>query len=487
MSDGQPTQRDLRSFRSRLAFRATLVVALGLCLLSVGTAYALGTLLDREIDASILNIAAIQAGSLADGPGDEMHFHEWELTPEEAVSVRDLVQYAQVWDANGSSLLRSQYMTSDLPINGDALARASGGELVWARQDFEGTSVRMLFYPLERLGAAHEAHVLQVAAPLTQRDSILLRAIVFFCVLTLLLASATYAGSWWLAGSAVRPIHAVIDQAEEIGVGSLDRRINAFADTAEYRRLVDVLNTMLTRIHGAFEAQRRFAADASHELRSPLTVMRGEIEVALRRPRSEQEYVEILESTLEEVVRLSRISEDLLALARSDAGTLEPCAEVVDVQATVGRIVERLRGKAEDRGMSITLSTGGSPTATVDAAVLGQIAWNLADNALDHAPDGGNVRVRVSRDDVSVTVMVEDDGPGIGSVDPDLLFERFYRGDRSRSRSDRVTHTGLGLAIVRALARAHGGSVQAEDRSGGGAIFTAVLRQLPTPQHRTEP
>jgi two-component system OmpR family sensor kinase len=462
------------------------VVAVGLSVLGLGTAWALGTLLDREIDASVLNIASIQAASLADGPGGQMHFHEWELTPEEAVSVRDLVQYAQVWDASGSSLLRSQYMTSDLPVDADALARASAGELIWARQNFEGTQVRTLFYPLARLGAAHEAHVLQVAAPLTQRDAILFRATVFFCLLTVLMTTATYAGAGWLAGSAVQPIHAVIDQAEEIGAGSLDRRINAFADTTEYRRLVEVLNTMLTRIHGAFEAQRRFAADASHELRSPLTVMRGEIEVALRRPRSEGEYVEVLESTLEEAVRLSRISEDLLALARSDAGTLEPRAEVVDVVDEARRIVERLRAKAEERGISIDSRAEGGGSATVDAAVLGQILWNLTDNALEHAPDGGNVLVQISTDDLAVTVTVTDDGPGIGDVDPDLLFERFYRGDRARTPSGGAASTGLGLAIVRALARAHGGSVHAEDRPGGGALFTAVLRQIPVSPHRTE-
>ena len=466
-----------KSFRSQLALRATIVVALGLSALSLVTGLALGTLLDREVDASILNIAAIQAGSLADGPSGQMHFHEWELTPDEAASVRDLVQYAQVWDANGSSLLRSQYMTSDLPTEPEVLARASSGELIWARQDFEGTPVRTLFYPLERLGPAHEAHVLQVAAPLTQRNAILFQATIFLVLLTITMAGATYAGSWWLAGSAVRPVHAVIDQAEEIGAGSLDRRINAFAETAEYRRLVDVLNTMLTRIHGAFEAQRRFAADASHELRSPLTVMRGEIEVALRRPRTEAEYTEVLESTLEEAVRLSRISEDLLTLARADADMLEPRAEHVDAVDTVHRVVERLQGKAAERSIVLESPASEALFASVDVAVLGQIAWNLTENALEHASDGGRVRVVVDADDTTVTLTVDDDGPGLGSADPDVLFERFYRGDSARTRVARERSTGLGLAIVRSLAEAHGGSVRAENRPEGGARFTAVLRQ----------
>jgi len=319
-----PPRKGGASFRSRLALRATIVVTVGLSVLCFGTAFALRVLLDREVDASILSVASIQAASLADGPTGEMHFHEWDLTPEEAVSVRDLVQYAQVWDENGVSLLRSQYMAGDLPVDPEALGQASAGDLVWSRQEFDQTPVRTLFYPLARLGAAHEGHVLQVAAPLEQRNAILRRAVLFFCTLTLLMAVATYAGSWWLAGSAVRPIHAVIDQAEEIGARSLDRRIQAYAETIEYRRLVQVLNTMLDRLQAAFEAQRRFTADASHELRSPLTAMRGEIEVALRRDRTDEEYRDVLRSTLEEVARLSRTSEELLTLARSDAQTLAP-------------------------------------------------------------------------------------------------------------------------------------------------------------------
>jgi two-component system OmpR family sensor kinase len=464
-----------RSFRSQLALRATVVVTLGLAALSAVTLWTLGALLDREIDASILNIAAIQAASLADGPRDAMHFHEWELTPDEAASVRDLVQFAQVWDANGSSLLRSQYMTSDLPVDSAALARASGGELTWTRQDFEGAPVRTLFYPLERLGAEHQAHVLQVAAPLGQRNGMLARAATFLVILTLLLAMATYAGSWWLAGSAVRPIHAVIDQAEAIGAGSLDRRIEAYAETAEYRRLVEVLNTMLGRLHGAFEAQRRFTADASHELRSPLTVMRGEIEVALRRERSTEDYVAVLKSTLEEAERLSRISEDLLTLARSDARTLEPRRELVNPSEPVRRVVDRLRPKADERGVRLDVEDGTPGPVSVDPAAVGQIAWNLIDNALEHAPRGSTVGVRIATDGDALRLEVEDRGPGLEPGDSDLLFERFFRADAARSPGDRRGSTGLGLAIVRALADAHGGRALAENRPGGGARFTVEL------------
>ena len=460
------------SFRSQLALRASLVVALGLVVLGFVTALTLRVLLDREVDAVVLNVASIQAASLSDGPEGEMHFHEWELSPDEVDAVRDLVQYAQVWDERGQSLLRSQYMTSDLPADRDALSRASAGDLVWARQDFEGTPVRTLFYPLVRLGAAHEGHVLQVAAPLVQRNATLNRAVGFFVALTLMLVLATYAGSWWLAGSAVRPVHAIIDQAEEIGARSLDRRIVAFADANEYRRLVEVLNTMLGRLQSGFDAQRRFTADASHELRSPLTAMRGEIEVALRRDREPGEYQEVLESTLEEVVRLSHTTEELLTLARSDAQTLIPSPEAVDVTELVESIVGRLRPTADPKGVEVRLAVGDPVIASVDREILGRVTWNLLSNAIKHARR--EVLVAVALRGTALELSVRDDGPGFGGVAPEALFERFYRADQVRTPAGDRSGTGLGLAIVRALAEAHGGSATAE-QSGDGALFKVRL------------
>ena len=468
-----------RSFRFQLALRATTGVTLGIVALSVVTLLTLRTVLDRELGSSILNVATIQAASLADGPSGDMHFHEWELTPEEATSVRDLIRYAQVWQSDGVSLLRSRYMTSDLPVDFEELARAAAGELIWADQLFEGEPIRSLYYPLERLGTAHETHVLQVAAPLLARNEMLGRATWFLVGLTLLLGAGTFAGSWWLAGSAVRPIHAVIDQAEEISAGSLDRGIQAYADTLEYRRLVEVLNTMLARIQRAFEAQKRFTADASHELRSPLTAMRGEIELALRRDREPKEYAQVLESTLEEVVRLSSITEDLLTLARSDSGALRPRIEAVDAVEIVERVVERLEPRSEKKGVELLVKADGKISSLLDPGLLGQIVWNLTDNALNVTPPGGRVLVWVGDGDGELEIRVEDSGPGLGTLDLETLFERFFRADEARTPGPESAGTGLGLAIVKAAAEAHGGAVSAETRAEGGARFIARIPLSP--------
>ena len=450
-------------------------MALGLGAISAVSVWTLRSILDQEINASILNVASIQAASVTDAPSGEMHFHEWELTPDEAASVRDLIRYAQIWDADGRSLLRSQFMTEDLPLDTAHLQRAADGELVWADHRFQGVPVRTLYYPLERLGAAHAHHVLQVAGSLGARDQLLTRVIGFLAVLCGALTVATFLGARWLADRAVRPVHEVIDQAEDMGAGSLDRRIRAYADTQEYRRLVDVLNTMLGRLQQAFEAQRRFTADASHELRSPLTVMKGELELALRRERSTNEYREVLASTLEEVNRLSRISEDLLVLARSDSGALRARPEETDAADVATRVLDRLEVRAGEKGVHLALESSTQTWAVVDPSLLGQVVWNLVDNAIRYSPPGGTVEVEVRDDRGDLELTVSDGGPGF-TGDPERAFDRFSRADEARTHTgEGAESTGLGLAIVKAVAEAHSGTVRADNRPEGGARVTVRI------------
>ena len=455
------------SFRFQLALRATAAMATGMVAVAAVSFFTVRSILDGELDASILSVASIQASSLTDAPSGAMRFHEWELTPDEAASLQDLIRYAQVWQGDGVSLLRNQYMTSDLPLDQEHLARAADGTLVWTRTTWNGMPIRALYYPLERFGMAHERHVLEVAAPLTARNQMLTRVGLFLLALTAVMSGATFVGASWLADRAMRPVNEVIDQAEAIGAGSLDRRIHAYAEVVEYRRLVDVLNTMMGRIQGAFEAQRRFTADASHELRSPLTVMRGELELALRRDRATEEYRRVLESTLEEVVRLSRISEDLLVLARSDSGALRPRVEVTSVLDVAAHVVDRLQATAKEKGIDLSLDGEGETVAQVDPGLVGQVVWNLVDNALKYTPQGGRVHASVRRNGDEVVLAVEDSGPGFR--DPSGAFRRFFREDVARTHRTPTDGTGLGLAIVQSVTDAHGGQVSAGNRPGGGA------------------
>ena len=211
------------------------------------------------------------------------------------------------------------------------------------------------------------------------------------------IAASTFLGAWWLAGSTIRPVGAIIDQAEDIAEGSPRRRIEAFADTREYHRLVQVLNRMLGRLEAALETQRRFTADASHELRTPLTVLRGELEVALRRDRSPKEYVRVLDSALEEAERLSRLAEDLLTLTRSEAGVLEPQVQRVDWSDRIHRTLDRLAGESGAREVEIVGPPPEPFFADVDPDLIDRVVWNLVGNALKFSSPGGRVEVSLGK------------------------------------------------------------------------------------------
>jgi two-component system OmpR family sensor kinase len=413
-----------------------------------------------------------------------MHLHEWDLSPQEASSVEELIRYAQVWGESGESLLRSQYMTTDLPLDTAAFRRARGGDLAWSEDSFQGARIRSVYYPLERLGGGHQRHTIQIAAPLGTRNDMLRLVALAFVGLVLVVTCGAYLGGWWLAASVVRPVHAIIDHAEALQAGSLSQRIDTKAVTSEYARLIQVLNSMLSRLEGAFESQRRFVADASHELRSPLTAMRGELELALRRERSGEEYRSSIASTLEEAERLSRITEDLLTLARSDSGMIRAELRRVDVSELVGEVVERIGARARVEGIDLTFEATAGSTALADPDLVTRVAWNLLDNALKFSLSEGAVRVSVDRDDRTVVMTIDDSGPGFGEGEAEQVFGRFYRVDRARTPGARSSGTGLGLAIVRAAAEAHGGTVRAMNRPEGGARVVVEIPREPPPPAR---
>ncbi|MGH9262473.1 MAG: HAMP domain-containing sensor histidine kinase, partial [Acidimicrobiales bacterium] len=278
---------------------------------------------------------------------------------------------------------------------------------------------------------------------------------------------ATLLGAWWLAGSAVRPVMEITDQATHVEAGTLDQRIQAHAETDEYRGLVAVLNRMLERLDSAFRTQRRLTADVSHELRTPLTALRGEMEVALRAERSPREYQRVLHSALEEIDRLTAMSEHLLLITRAEARLIEPQRVPTDVNALVRDGLEALRHRIEERGLTVraTLDPGGA-VAALDPALTGRLVGQLLENAVKFTPIGGSIGVSTQATDAGVRLAVEDSGPGIPPKDLPHVFEPFYRADPARSSGGGL---GLGLTMAAAVARLHGGSIRAGTVNGGGA------------------
>lgn len=464
-----------RSFRFLLAVRFTLVMTAAVAAVAALSHYALRQGLDRELNASMLNVASIQAATVTDDPTGAMRFHEWELTADEATSVRDLIRYLQIWNMNGESLVRSAFIDQDLPLDTTALRIAGEGTLTWTEGTFQEIPIRALYYPLERLGSLHTRHVLQVAAPLEGRNRTLRAVGVFLLTIVGTVGLLTFTGAWWLGARAVKPVDAIVDQAEAIAEGSPRRSIRAYADTWEYRRLVNVLNRMLARLETAMETQKRFTADASHELRTPLTVLRGELEVALRRERTPEEYTRVIRSSLEEAERLSRLAGDLLTLTRSEAGAQMLQIRADDLVRRVHEALDRLQVRAREKGVALQGPGNARVAVEMDPDLMDQVVWNLLGNALKFTPPGGRVEVSVTRSGEGVRLEVADTGPGIPEEELERVFHRFFRIDEARTGGSEEGGTGLGLAIVKAIVDRHGGSVSAANRPSGGAVFSVEL------------
>ncbi|HEY3356995.1 MAG TPA: ATP-binding protein [Polyangia bacterium] len=280
-------------------------------------------------------------------------------------------------------------------------------------------------------------------------------------------------GSYLLARRAFAPIDRIVRRVEQIDELNLAERIPLGRGSDELARLTVVMNRMLARLQAAFEGQRRFASDVSHEIRSPLTSLRGQIEVALRKERPPAEYRRVLEENLEEVLRLSRLAENLLSLARADAGVLEIQHLRVDLREVLGDAVRRLSPRASEKNVRLELVAPAPAAVTGDPDWLGRLVENLVDNAVRHTPQMGRVRVALRAGDGAAVIAIEDTGEGIPAEDLPHLFERFFRVDRSRSRDK--GGAGLGLAISQQIAVLHGGRIQVRSTVGQGSAFEVVL------------
>ncbi len=281
-------------------------------------------------------------------------------------------------------------------------------------------------------------------------------------------------GAWWLAGAVLRPVERMRRQAAAISDENLAQRLPVPATRDEIAALGATMNALLSRVQDAVERERGFVADAGHELRTPLAILRAELELAARPGRSREALEEAIAQSREETDRLIRLAEDLLLLARADDGQpfLRPTpVRLPDLLRAAVRGAEA-RGRAH--GVAIEIDTPDVLDVTVDADRLRQAVDNLLDNAVRHAPDGSTVEVSAALPDPDTAVVtVADRGPGFPVAFLPHAFGRFQRAEASRSRDG--GGTGLGLSIVRAIVRAHGGREAAANRDDGGAIVRIEL------------
>jgi heavy metal sensor kinase len=277
---------------------------------------------------------------------------------------------------------------------------------------------------------------------------------------------------WLLAGAILRPVEEMQRQAAEITSTDLGRRLSLPLAHDEISRLGTTLNSMLDRIETSFASERRFVDNASHELRTPVAILKAELDLALSRARTPAELEEALRSAAEETDHLTRLAEDLLVLSRANDGALAIQRQEVELPSLIAEVVRHFDARAA--GSDVRIEVGDAPErAFVDPVRMRQALDDLLDNAVRHTPPGGIVNVSARRENGCLCVRVEDSGAGFPEAFLPHAFEPF-------ARSDGDAHgAGLGLAIVRAIAEAHGGNADVSNRDDGGAVVTMALAERP--------
>ncbi|MBA3258230.1 MAG: HAMP domain-containing protein, partial [Gemmatimonadales bacterium] len=279
----------------------------------------------------------------------------------------------------------------------------------------------------------------------------------------LLIAPAILLGAalvgYWLAGTSLRPVQGIMDEVEAISDGrSLHRRLAVPVSGDEMARLALTVNGMLARLEQSFGSLHRFTADASHELKTPLMVLRAGVERALIHPGIPAEILQSLDETLAQINQMSEMVENLLTLARADEGRAPLAVEESDLRELLGDVAETAEMLGETAGIGVTTDMPDQPVRlAVDLHRVREMLLNLVTNAIKYTPQGGTLALALGEDEEAVVFTVRDSGIGIAPGDLPHIFERFWRADPARSRTGDRPGTGLGLAITKWIAEAHGG------------------------------
>jgi signal transduction histidine kinase len=304
-----------------------------------------------------------------------------------------------------------------------------------------------------------------------------------FVLLPFILVAAALI-AWVMADGVFAPMHALTEQLEAITDGrSLHRRLPPGLENDELGRLTATLNAMLSRLEVSFAALRRFTADASHELKTPLAVLRADVERAMHPRTTKDDRMIALEESLHEVTRMSDLVDSLLTLARADEGRFELATEEIRIEPLLHDVYETATILGETAGLSISMPSIDDAVVRGERTRLRQLLLNLLTTAIKYTPRGGKVELAsVLKTPSEIAISVRDTGIGISASDLPHIFDRFWRADRARSRAAERSGFGLGLAISQYIAQAHGGTLVAQSRLGRGTLFTVLLPVVPHPR-----
>jgi heavy metal sensor kinase len=468
----------------KLRTKMTLIYAAVFTLLLAGVSALFYQLLEYQLDKALAQELSERSDALRGYlrfEGNQPRFLYDTSDPDEASFVATATRYFQIYDAvNGALIARSPEMEAMrfqyTPDEVKELIRSPG-------QSGIQTDQANLIVNNDVVRAANgRSYLFQIGVSLTPRDlalSHLLRISLWLVPAGTLIALLL---GWWMARRVLQPVEVLGAAARDIGISDLHRRLPVRGAGDELDRLAIAFNEVLERLEKAVAQMKDFTASISHELRTPLTALRGEAEIALSHAGPESECRRVLESQLEEFEKLSRMINQMLTLARAEAGQIKLARDTANLSALASSLVEQMEPVASIKDISLTAHSGADVIVTGDSSWLERAILNLIDNAIKFTPAGGVVEVRVRTEGSQAILEVIDNGIGISPQAMPRVFERFYRGDPSRSSE--IEGAGLGLSMVDWIVREHRGRVAVERRPEQGSIFRITL---PLALRRPEP
>ena len=462
-----------KSIRSRLTAWYVTLLAIILILFSVLLNYFLAKRLHESVDNSLTVSATVVATSAtmrlgnSPLPGLNQLFEQF-------MNQGNLNKFYRIYDGSGNVGSRSKNISaSQFPLSQPAYADALEGKNSYETFTVGGQQpIRVITMPI--LFEGKLINLVQVGTSLEAVQETLrnLKIFLFTAVPSVLILAALFLR--FMARRALKPISRIIDTAREIGQGQeLSKRIPVLKIKDELGQLALTFNEMMNRLENSFAQMRQFSSDASHELRTPLTVLKGQNELILSKQRKPEEYQEVISSNLEEINYMSKVLEDLFVLSKSDENQVNLDYKPVDLRALVEEVCKHAEILAEEKNIKIIIAFLEPIEIKGDEVRLRQMVWNVLQNGIKYTQQGGELKISLQNEVDFALLTIQDTGIGIPEEDLPLIFNRFYRVDKARTRDE--GGSGLGLSICRQIAEAHKGKIEVESKLGVGTRFKIRL------------
>jgi heavy metal sensor kinase len=459
--------------RWRLTIWYGLILALILVVFSSGVYVYFRNSLQKSIDAKIKSIGEVLSSSMTESHNMSV-FGNFERYLENVLGRKPKGKFIQIMDTSGKIGAKMNDIETDtLPSSYNALERALNGEVVYETVESVRPRVRVVTIPItENKENKKVTSIVQVGTSMEDFDETMRKLLIIMVIGIPTSIGVTIIGGYFLAKKALRPVDRLRKAALKITLSNLGEQIDIGGRRDELGRLAQTFNEMISRLRESFQRINQFSIDVSHELKTPLTILKGETEVALRKERDAGGYKKILESNLEEIDRMAAIIDDLLLLSKAEAKEVQLNMAEVSMRDLVADVCVNMKLFADNKGIDLMVKDLEDIKIKGDELKLRRMLLNIVENGIKYTPPGGKVEISSFANNGYVQIDVKDNGVGIPDGDIKFIFDRFYRGDKSRKRE---SGSGLGLSISKWIAEMHRGTIDVMSQPLEGSRFSIKL------------